>query len=402
MNQKTEYGLITVLASASLLLLMFLLLGCSFTDTNIYNTYALQADRWRQGFLDLGQNYSWLELAQYQGKYYCSFPPFPSCVLFPLTFVFGSQTPDYCIMFLVDLIMTAYLYLIAVKLGMQEEDAMILTLLVTVGANTLYIMVKPYVWFFAQLICFTTATMAIYYALSGNGGLSLFCWGCSVGCRPMQVLFLPVLLVLLYRKERKNDESLPVRKLLARRWYWAVPVSVVAGFYMLLNGLRFGNILEFGHNYLPEFIEAEYGQFHIAYMKNNLLSLFRLPQVNENGAMIINHFGDLNFLLISPIILAVLIGWLWMILKKDGVLLGWGMLVFCLSAAYLLVITMHRTLGGWQFGNRYTIDILPYIFLLGAMVFSRHKKSVKYMLPLLIYGVGLNVFGTVIVLNGIR
>lgn len=402
MNKKTEYGLITVLTSVSLLLLLFLLTGNNFTDINGYNTYALQANRWRQGFLDLGQDYVWLELAIYQGKYYCSFPPFPSCILFPLTFIFGSQTPDYLIMFIVDIILVMYLYLIGVELEMKAEDALILTLLATMGANTLFIMIHPGVWFFAQLICFATAAMAIYYALLGKGGLSLFLWGCSVGCRPMQVLFLPILLALLYRKERKDNEELPAWKLVMRKWYWGLPVSMIAGFYMLLNYLRFGSILEFGHNYLPEFMRAEYGQFHISYLENNIKSLLRLPQINDSGAMIINHFGDLNFLFVNPIIVAVLIGWLWMILKKDGVIFAWGMVVMCLVLDYLLVIAMHKTLGAWQFGNRYVIDILPYVFLLGAMLFSKYKKPGKYLLPLLIFGVGLNVFGTVVVMNGLK
>ena len=47
-------------------------------QSNPYNSYALQTDSWLKGRLDLGQNYEWLELAIYQGKYFVSFPPFPS------------------------------------------------------------------------------------------------------------------------------------------------------------------------------------------------------------------------------------------------------------------------------------------------------------------------------------
>jgi hypothetical protein len=47
-------------------------------QSNPYNSYALQTDSWLKGRLDLGQDYPWLELAIYQGKYFVSFPPFPS------------------------------------------------------------------------------------------------------------------------------------------------------------------------------------------------------------------------------------------------------------------------------------------------------------------------------------
>ena len=49
---------------------------------NPYNSYLLQALSWLDGRLDLGSNYEWLELAIYNGKYFVSFPPFPSICLF--------------------------------------------------------------------------------------------------------------------------------------------------------------------------------------------------------------------------------------------------------------------------------------------------------------------------------
>ena len=42
---------------------------------NNYNSYTLQACRWLGGHLDLGQNYSHLEIAVFGGKYFISFPP---------------------------------------------------------------------------------------------------------------------------------------------------------------------------------------------------------------------------------------------------------------------------------------------------------------------------------------
>ena len=48
------------------------------TEENPYRSYALQACAWLDGRLDLGKDYPWLELAIYEGKYYVSFPPFPS------------------------------------------------------------------------------------------------------------------------------------------------------------------------------------------------------------------------------------------------------------------------------------------------------------------------------------
>ena len=396
-----EYGIITVLTILGFLYFMSLLLGFKLTDTNFYNTYALQADSWRQGRLDLGQDYPWLELAIYNGKYYCSFPPFPSYLLFPLTFIFGSQTPDYIIMVLIDVVAAIYLYKLAVKLGAGEEIATFLTIFVTIGANTVFIMVNPSVWFFAQTLCFATAVMAIYYAKIGKGAISLFFWAASVGCRPMQVLFLPVLLILLYQNEREKNTKINGIALVTRRWYWAIPMGVVALSYMLLNFLRFGNPMEFGHNYLPEFMREEKGQFHIDYLKSNFPKLFQLPEISEEGMLVINQFGELSLFIASPIILTTLVGVFYVICKKNVSLIVMGSLVTIMSFGYLLIIAAHRTLGGWQFGNRYTIDILPYVYLIMAMISAKYPGFTKYCVPFCVWGICLNIIGTVMVCNGL-
>lgn len=48
-----------------------------------YNSYILQAQSWLSGRLDLPENYSHLEIALFEGKYFISFPPFPSYVMLP-------------------------------------------------------------------------------------------------------------------------------------------------------------------------------------------------------------------------------------------------------------------------------------------------------------------------------
>ena len=64
-----------------------------FAHSN-YDSYTLQALAWREGRVSLGQDYPHLELAVYEGDWYVSFPPVPTLVQLPLTFLFGRETPD--------------------------------------------------------------------------------------------------------------------------------------------------------------------------------------------------------------------------------------------------------------------------------------------------------------------
>lgn len=400
-KEYLEYGIVTVLSVLVFLTIMGMFTGKGLLDSNVYNTYALQADAWRQGRLDLGQDYPWLELAIYQGKYYSSFPPFPSYVLFPLTFIWGSNTPDFILIWLINLVAAIYLYKLSKELKLSPKGAMAETIFLMLGSNLVFVMIDPSVWFMAQTMCFALCILALYSAVTGNGTGALFFWACSVGCRPMQVVFLPVLLMILYGHVKKMEPDAVWHQLILRRLKWIIPAGAVAVSYMLLNYLRFGNIFEFGHNYLPEFVRAEYGQFHIHYIKENVRALLRLPEFTEDGKLVINSMGNLNLFIVSPVFLFVLFALLYALAKRAyrQVIAGAG--VILLSILYLFIIVMHKTMGGWHFGNRYTNDILPYIFLIMGRITSRFPELVKFEIPLCIWGICLNVVGTVCVYNGL-
>ena len=400
-REYLEYGFVTILSVLVFLIVMSLFTGKGLFDTNVYNTYALQANAWKQGRLDLGQDYPWLELAIFQGRYYCSFPPFPSYVLFPLTFIWGSNTPDFLLIWIFDLIGAVFLYKMGAKLGLSPKGAMVGTFFLMLGSNFVFVMIDPSVWFIAQTMCFTLSVLALYYAISGKGAQALFFWACGGGCRPMQAVFLPVLLVILYRYVKAREPYAHWYQIILKRLKWILPGGVVGASYMWLNFLRFGNAFEFGHNYLPEFVQAADGQFHIHYMKENLKVLFRLPEFTEDGKLMINSMGNLNLFLVSPILLFMLLVLVYALFKKayKQVLTGVGIIL--LSAVYMLIVVMHKTMGGWHFGNRYTNDILPWTYLAVCVITSRFPGLVKYQVPLCIWGICLNIVGTVCVYNGL-
>ena len=395
-----EYGLLTVVSLLCYLFVLQLLTGQYLWEHNTYNTYALQADSWRQGRLDLGENYSWLEIAEYNGKYYCSFPPFPSYVLFPLTLIFGSNTPDGLVLLLFDVMAVVFLYKIAITLKLSPRAAALSALFFSICTNMTFVFFVPSVWFFAQTLSYSLATAAIYYALKGKGSLSLFLWSCGVGCRPMQAFFVPVLLLILYQKEREKHPEEKWYMLILNKADWGLPALGVAISYMVLNYLRFGNIVEFGHNYLPEFV-YEHKQFSTDYLANNFKMLMNLPDFTEEGRMLIDHFGNLNFLWVNPPILIAVFGIIFACIKKEKKAALLGGVTILLSVVYLIVTMMHATMGGWHFGNRYTNDILPWLFVCFMLVLAKHNRLVKWQIPFAIWGILFNVVGTIIVYNGL-
>lgn len=400
-QKRWEYGIIVITSVLLYLFLMCWLTGYGPLKQNVYNSYALQADSWRQGRLDLGQDYPYLELAVYNGKYYVSFPPFPSYILFPLTFIFGSNTPDALLMWFISLLSAGYLYRLALQFRLSEPLSALTTLTVILGSNATFNMLNPGAWFFAQNLCFLLAVMTIYYAGNGKGGWALFFWACSVGCRPMQIFFLPVVLLILYIVEKKKSPELSGEKIVSNKIYWGIPAGCVALTYMVLNYLRFGSIIEFGHNYLPEFIRAEHGQFSVKYMSENLKSLLHFFQFDESGKIVIDHFGNLSFMLVSPCVIFAILTLLACILKKEYRIVIFQSGIIACAIAYLAVTIMHKTMGGWHFGNRYANDILPWIYLATVLGLSRVEKLGKYQIPIAVFGLCLNAIGNVVVYNGL-
>ena len=344
---------------------------------NGYNSYALQADAWLHGRLDLGQDYPWLELAILNGKYYVSFPPFPSYVLLPFALLFGTATPDGLISLCFSLAGVILCVRLARKLGQSPLQAVLLTLCLYLGTGYLFIALTPAVWFFAQVLCFNLCILALYAAVTARGGWSLTCWACAVGCRPMVILYLPVLLILLWRSYHAAHRRDSLLSAVRTHWHWALGPLALGISYMVLNGLRFGNILEFGHNYLPEFQRVSTGQFSLSYFGTNFPLLFRLPGWDETtGRLIFQPFETYLFALIDPLsVLAV---------------------VMCLI---IFILCCHRTLGGWQFGNRYLKDVMPFVFCALCMS-APESRAFRSLTALLLTGsAALHIAGTVITFN---
>jgi len=58
----------------------------------------------------------------------------------------------------------------------------------------------------------------------------------------------------------------------------------------------------------------------------------------------------------------------------------------------LVCLVLHKTFGGWQFGARYTVDMIPFavMYLLSQ---KRDMRPKRYELALGVFAVMFNVYG---------
>ena len=382
--KKSDKNIIFIMACIlTVHAVIWLFTGTSPFSENPYNSYMLQAQSWKNGSLDLGVNYEHLEIAVFNGKYFISFPPFPSMVYFPFV-LFGIPLSEGLIALLFAFAGGIFTYKIFKSQNIADNVSILLTVLCVCGSNLLFVSTNAWVWFIAQNMCFALTAGAIYYAIKNKGGISFTLLACAVGCRPFQILYFPVICMILMNQ---NDRSI---KVFFRKYYWFAGAALIGIFYMWLNYMRFGNVFEFGHNYLPEFTESKYGQFNIKYLKNNLLSLIRLPEFNADGTMVFPQFDGINIFLVSPVFALMLYSFFRDI--KNGCLIKTAAILTILTE--IICITMHKTMGGWHFGNRYINDCLPMAILILSLSYKNNTVS-KPLIIVTIAGVLINTAGTV-------
>lgn len=363
------------------------------TEENPYRSYALQACAWLNGRLDLEKDYPWLELAIYEGKYYVSFPPFPSLVLLPFAAVLGTNTPDHWISLGFSIIGIIYAIRLYRAITGTYEMAEQYVLFLFLGNGYLFIALQGgWVWYMAQTMCFTFSLMSLFYAANKHIGRALAFLACAFGCRPMVVAYIPLILML-------GTEKASVKTWI-RKGYRLIPACTIIGFYLMLNVARFDNPFEFGHTHLPEFVRSTEGQFSLNYATKNFKQLFRLPQTGgEHGMMIYDTYDCMAFWLIDPIIVSFMVMWLYALTRKRKAC-GLNLIIVPATiCVHLMIVCCHKTMGGYQFGNRYIVDMLPYVFY-GLITYKQGVGKAEWLNnPLFALGFSINLIGTVSTYN---
>ena len=392
MNTETRRERLTLWVMLSLMTLGYVLLSL-LTDGDLFrhemqDSYTEQALNWLQGRLYIadGERYTWLELAIYDRKYWCSFPPVPALVILPLALIFGQATPNNLLVGVYGLVSAALAFKLMRRFGRSCPASAFWSVFLVWGSNMLWMTTYGGVWFQAQALCMVLSLGGCLAAVSDKKGLSLFLLALAVGCRPFTAVFLPVFVLCFAWQERENGG---LWRALLRQWRHCLGAVAVALALMGYNYARFGDPLQFGHDYLPEFTEAEHGQFALCYLWPNLRRILFEPVRIRDGALSFPVFDGFMFYVANPLFLALFYEQIRALVTRrtdfTGTALTLGMVI------ELLLLCMHKTFGGWQFGCRYTCDLLPFALLYIAR--RGRTKTSPALWALAALAVAFNVYG---------
>ena len=364
--------LLLAAAMMGLWLILHALIVGSFWGPTFYNTYTRQALAWRQGLTHLPEDVPYLELAVYEGAYYVSFPPLPSVILLPLTFLFGMDTPDNLLVKLYALGACLLMYSALKRAGYGRVSAGLFAFFFCMASSLLPMTLDGAVWYHAQALAFFLTTASVCLMTMDKLTLSLVCYALSVACRPFSALYAAPLFFTYFSLHRKA--GIPWKDTV-RPLVPGVGLGLCVAFLLgLYNFIRFGNPLEFGHNYLPEFSFQGGVQFSISHVIGHLRTfLWGWPLENTTTGLVFKQFGY-SMLLACPTLLLMLIGAVNDLNDRRFSREKAVILLTCVLHAFLLLT--HRTFGGFQLGARYAVDLIPYSFF--YLLLTPEKKKIRW------------------------
>lgn len=386
-----------------------LLMACAAPDVlrehTPYNHFALLAEAWLKGRLDLGgppPDYArGNDFASYQGRWFVVFPAFPSVLLLPLVALAGraEAVVDGRFFLLLAGLTPAVLFLVLEKLSRSGEskrgevENLLLSGLFCFGSVYFFCSVQGTVWFAAHTV---GALLLALYLLCAFGAerplLAGLCLALGVATRAPLIFAAPLFVFEALRATKLPQprgaglvQRYAVGRLGLKLLLFALPLAavVVLGFWH--NAARFGDPFETGYRFLSIAWAsriAKWGLFDYHYLARNLgVMLTSLPWFPaQGGALQINAHG-LALWVTTPM-------YLWLFLAKR-----WSALARALLLTSLLVAlpTLFYQNTGWvQFGYRFSNDYAPLLFVLLALVGPALRGSFMFASA---FAVIVNFFG---------
>lgn len=334
---------------------------------------------------------SWLDSVLYKDHIYWPLGPAPSVILMPFVAVFNLLQIMFYQSYL-QLILTALIFYmawwLAKKYKYSRDDGLWLAFAFCYAS--VYMMVAFVSWspYFTQAVTVACMFLSIVewhgkkrYWLIG------LCYAIILGSRFTAVLGLLFFFADLYL----NRNDLTRRRLLKNITQLCLPVLIVGLLLMWYNYARFENVWDNGYmsannwhlSKEQRFEQLNYGLFNLKNIPTNFYYYF----LKTLDPVRVNHFGDFgqsfilkppyitvknpgtSFFVSSPIFLYIF--YVFRRKKMDRMV----KLSF-LPVVVILVILLTYYWPGWrQIGPRYTLDFLPFLYLILLHSFRDHKLS---------------------------
>ena len=320
-------------------------------------------------------------MVKYHGAVFNSFPPAPSLIEFPFVVFCGRLTPNNVVQLVFIWLAMIMAYFILEKLTGNRFLSYVASVGFFWGSNILYLSLRAPVWHQGHLYGVFFVVAAFFIVLYGHKPLSLlaaaFFLGWTVGCRPLNVLYVPLLFYMGFKRYS-------VKQTLIFSIAGLLPAALFIGIY---NFVRFGSPAEFGHIYLAWSEYVHFEVFGFSWLPRNLYYTFlNLPEWDYRGFLTFSGRGTAVWLT-NPFIFLGFI----MFLRKS-VPLRDKLMAGATGFALWLLLLLHCGNGWFQFGYRYIVDLIPLFIIMFGWAYKELKK---WMIPVGAISILINIYGAI-------
>lgn len=327
------------------------------------------------------------DVADYYYNFYLYFGPLPSIVLMPFVFIFGKGFPQVSIG-IVSLILSFFAsYKISRSFKFDITDSLWLSLFFVFSTVLLASSLINITAYQVEAMTVSLVLFAIYEYLAKRRFLII---GVLIGLAIFTRVFL--LLTIIFFIIEFIQKRISKREIVL----FLIPVVFFSSLYGLYNQRRFHSFFETGISYsislktFPLNSNLQYGMFSPIHIPANLYSLFIMPP----EPLLQNNTGftlKFPFLKVNPWGLAI---WytspLFLVLFYKFKKHKYTLPLIITIVSLLIPLLMFYSIGFSQYGYRYALDFLPFLFIL--LLISLKQKLSKVDIGLIITGVLFNAF----------
>lgn len=301
------------------------------------------------------------DISKFGGKFYLYFGPSPSIILMPFVLLFGKNIPQV-IVGIGSMIASFYaIFCITKAFKFKTIDSLWLSLFFvfsTVLYSSSVINITAY-QVEAMGIPLVLLALSEYFVKKRSLIIGLFL---AFAVLTRATLILGAIFFLLeFLQKRLNLKQLILL---------LIPLAAGCILFGIYNFVRFHSLFETGYKYnitlhsYPLSLNLDYGYMSVSHIPANLYSLLVMPPqpLLQNAHGFVLKFP---YLTVNPWGLAI---WytsplfLWLLIKFKKNMYTLSALITCIVIAIPLLL--YYSVGFAQFGYRYALDFLPFLFLL--------------------------------------
>lgn len=319
-----------------------------------------------------------------KGIFYVIYPPMPAILLMPFVLIWGQDFNQSLFSMFICSLGSVFAFKLFKLFNLNKKKAVWLLLFLAFGSMQWYHGTIGSSWYLSLASAMLFLWIAISLTVKNK---SLFLIGLFLGfaylSRFSVILSVPFFLIntrnLWFKKKR-----LKIKPLLM----FFLGIFLSLGISFLYNYLRYGTIWHIGYQLLEKRwynIANEYakGSYSLSYWPRHIKALFwSFPYKIKGFPFFEPNYHSMAIWIVMP---AVILAF-WAPLKKRIVWSSWLVIILIALSHFF-----HGGVGATQFGYRYAMDYLPFLFILFVQAIK--KKFYWWQKALIILSIIINSWG---------